>query len=336
MRLFILSFLLIFTQTVLAEFDSWKTTVTPQFMFGIYNDSPLRDTIYNLGVFLTADYLDSGGLSFGYNYSYIEGKTGNQEGFNSVDESAFYVSGVFHSYPDSLSGKLSYRLDAYYISDTTSVTETTTIQPPPSPSPMISIRASHNSGGSGNFKTPIYYSNESMTVNPMLTFANSAATYNLELGYAYSDYRYGETSVNNNQVHQLAPMFGFGFNEKYDWIQMRAYFIHLTDTSLTHGEADFNSLAFKWKHWFKATSNTVNNMGIDILLGKRMLAVDPDAAMVYSLADQETGAIAIHWQWVVSEVTKYRLQFGYEQYEDLLVGNDYNIVYTYFNFSHQW
>jgi len=317
----------------MAKVDSWEMTFTPQFMLGKYNDSPVRDSIFNLGFFLTADYLDSGGLSFGYNYSYIEGKSGNQEGFNSVDESAFYLSGVFHSYPDSLPGKLSYRLDAYFIDDTTAVTETSMIPQPPSPSPMVSIRSSHNSGGNGNFKTPVYYSNEIVAVNPLLTFVNSAVTYGFELGYAYSDYRYGDSSVNNNQVHQIAPMFGFGFNEKYDWIQMRAYFIHLTDTSLTHGEADFSSLAFKWKHWFKTTSN---NMGIDVLLGKRMLAVDPDAAMVYSLADQETGAIAIFWQWGDSETTNYTLQLGYAQYEDLLVGNDYNVVYTYFNFSRQW
>ena len=100
-----------------ADSDEWEMRATGQVVVGSYGGSDLRDSLYAAGAFIGGDYLEKGGFTLGYNYTEVEGKADDPGDFDTLEESTFYLGGKIHSYPDSLGGKLTWRLDGYFIKD---------------------------------------------------------------------------------------------------------------------------------------------------------------------------------------------------------------------------
>jgi len=296
--------------------DPWEMRATAQTVYGSYNDADLRDSLFGAGIFLGGDYLEKGGFTVGYTYTEVDGTGSGAGSFDTLEENAAYLSGKLHSYPDSLPGKLTWRLDTYFITDDSSGNGN---------------NGNGNDGGSNNAGLDA----DIGVANPIVSFLNNDKALGLDLGYAYSNYDYD--GGNEFQAHQLTPTIGFAVGGPANWIQLRGYFINLSDDDLNDGNTDTVAVEAKWTHWFGPGAPLgLYSMGINLMGGERFLAVDPDAAVVYTLADEQQGAVGLNGVWKLGENTSLMLQGGYEQYENRVINNDYDSTYIYLNLTHKW
>lgn len=298
----------------IAASDAWEMRATGQAVVGSYGGSDLRDSLYAAGIFFGGDYLEQGGFTVGYNYTEVEGKADNPGDFDTLEENTFYLGGRLHSYPDGLGGKLTWRLDGYLIKDEADV-----------------------KGGTGEEGADgtVWVDGDIDVLNPIVAFINNEKTLAYDLGYAYSNYDFD--GFDDYQAHQLTPTVGFALGGPSNWVQLRGYFIHLSEDGVNDGNSDTAALEAKWTHWFGPGALLgLHSVGVNALVGERFLAVDPDAAVVYTLADEQQGSIALNGSWKLGEQTSVMLQVGYDQYENRVLNDDYDAAYLYLNLSHSW
>ena len=296
----------------LAEDGDWQMKGTLQSYIQTYDGSLSRQGTFNAGAYLNADYLDSGGIVFGYNYTFVDFDN-NAE----LTEHLFYLSGRYHLYLDALPGKLTLRLDGYVGEDTLKYKITTP-----------------GTGGMGGGTTTVTTFNETTDITayqPQLAFVNYAKTFYADIGYAYSEYE--GTAI--TEVDQFTPTVGFGWNESYDWLQLRGYFIKINESVPVHTDDQFESLEIKYTHWF-SDSASVEYIRLTGLLGERVLAVDPDAGTIYSTADKQTGNVAASLQWKLSQLTKLLALVSYGQHENESLNDEYDSLLFYLNLQFKW
>ena len=300
--------------------DPWEMRLTAQTVYGSYNDADLRDSLFGAGFFLGGDYLEKGGFTVGYTYTEVDGKGSGAGTFDTLEENTAYLSGKLHSYPDSFAGRLTWRLDGYLIKDD------------------ASGKGNNNNGqgNSGNAEGAYVAGDADIgVVNPIVTFMNNAKDLSFEMGYAYSNYDYD--GGDEYQVHQVTPTMGFAVGGPSNWIQLRAYFIHISEDDVNDGNNDTTAVEARWTHWFGPSRPLgLDSVGLSGMVGERFLAVDSDAAVVYTLADEQQGSVALNGVWKLGEKTSLMLQGGYEQYENRAINNDYDSTYIYLNLSHKW
>jgi len=304
--------------------DSWTFGASPQLLVGQFNDSQQRDALSGYGVLLSADYLDKSGIKFGYNSQTVYGTAG----FPDIEETSLYASGHYLHYSDFLGGKMGLRLDGYSIDDQS--------------------RFPATGGGTGMGKKPPRASSGTLTdtiksLYGQLNYINFAGTFYADLGYARSTYDYENNvqttlmSFRDNTVSQFTATAGFALNNRYDWLQSRAYFIRLEHGDNTAGVTQSNALELKWLHWFKPNSFLHTHSSIvKLVLGKRAFPVDPDAQTAYSIADLQTGSVAAGLNWVVSDQGKFLLLAGYDRYENPAIADKYSARYIFGSLSFKW
>jgi len=295
-----------------AEEGDWQMTGTLQSYIQTYDGSLTRQGTFNAGAYLNADYLDSGGLGLGYNYTFVDFED-NAE----LTEHLFYLSGRYHLYLDALPGKLTFRIDGYIGEDTLKYKVTTP-----------------GSGGMGGGATTVTTFNETTDITayqPQLAFINYAKTFYVDIGYAYSEY--DGTAI--TEVDQFTPTIGFGWNESYDWLQLRGYFIKINESVPVHADDQFESLEVKYTHWFP-DSTSIEYLRLTGLLGERLLAVDPDAGAIYSTADKQTGSLSGSVQWKLSQATKMLALVSYGQHENESLNDEYDSLLFYLNLQFYW
>lgn len=310
-----------FTGSAIAA-DEWDMQLMGQTVFGSYNDAELRDSLFGAGLFLSGDYLEKGGFTVAYNYTEVEGKGSLPGAFDTLEENTYYLSGKINSYPGSLDGKLTWRLDGYFITDDMN---------------GIGGNSTGTSGQQGGMNSADIVGSDAdiSALNPVVTYFNNAKTYAAGLGYAYSNYDYD--SGDEFQAHQLTPTIGFALGEQSHWLQVRGYFIHLSDDDANDGNSDTAAVELKWTYWPGPQAPLgVYSVGATVMAGERFLAVDQDAAVVYTLADEQQGTIALNSVWQAAEKTQIMLLVGYDQYENKAIGNDYDSLYIYLNLSQRW
>lgn len=221
----------------------------------------------------------------------------NYKAGSSISQQAIYGSAHYHIYLDALPGTLTMRLDGHGI---------------------------NNNDVSGN-------TDNVRVVAPQLSFMNYTKTFYADIGYAYSTYR------NNLKVHQYTPTIGFGFNQAADWVQVRGYFIHPSNSKRAQNKNSAAASEVKWTHWFAPGSwHALEFFRITGLAGERIYAVDGDAALVYNLADVQTGSGALALQWRLSDALRLMLAGGLENYRNNLSGLSYNSRFIYMNISDRW
>jgi len=291
--------------------DPWSMRATLQAVAGSYNDADLRDSLYSGGFFLGGDYLEQGGFTAGYTYTEVDGKGSGAGTFDTLEENTFYLSGKLHSYPDSLPGRLTWRLAGYLIKD--------------------------DSSGRGNQGGGVYAGADADigVLNPIIAYMNHEKSLGLDLGYAYSNYDYD--GGDEFQAHQITPTVGFALGNPSNWLQLRLYYIHLSEDDANNGNSDTTAVEAKFTHWLApGAALGLHSVGLNVVAGDRFLAVDSDAAVVYTLADEQQGAVALNSVFNLSQQTSVMLQVGYEKYENRTLNNDYDSAYLYLNLSHKW
>jgi hypothetical protein len=300
--------------------EIWSVKLTPQILLANYSGSERRDSMLSYGAFISADYLDSGGVTFGYNQTDVEGKNRTDP---DIDESVFYISGKYHYFPGVLPGKLTFRLDAYSVEDKSTTTQTV--------------------GGGGGMGGRVITSSSSFIDDitawqTLVAFINYEQTYYLDLGYAYSSYDYdADSGLSDNTVYQFTPTVGFAWNERYDWLQARGYFIFLDHGDNTDDKSTSQAVEFKWTHWFEPDALLhLHNATATLLAGNRLFPIDPDAAAIYSVTDYQNSSASVALRWHPTEQTYVMLMGGYDRYTNLDINNDYSSFYGYANLSFNW
>ena len=286
-----------------------------------YQSSDTRDGFVNAGIHVDAKYLDSAGFGVGYTYAQVIGVTDKFD----ITENAFFVSGNYNYHTDSLSGKLGFRADYYGIEDSNSYT-TRTIVP-----------GAGGMGGSSTVTSAFEFTNIIDVVFAQLSYINFKKTFYMDVGYAFSNYDLGDVEVQDIDIDQWTPTLGFGWNEKYDWLQARLYIIDLSNGDSTGGVTSYESVDLTWTHWFKpGMVLNMDSFTAGLLVGEREFALDPDARIVYSIGHTQIGTASINAVWKINESSRIMTYYGYSRYDDQENMNEYASNDFYINFSKDW
>lgn len=298
-----------------AENNDWQKSGIIQSYLQLYNGDTKRQLDFNVGAYLNMDYLDSGGISLGYNYTFTDFD-------NNADltEHLFYLSGRHHVYLDAIPGKLTLRIDAYIGEDTLRYN----VNNPPGP-----IAGGHmGRGNMGGGSSTVSESTDILVYQPILAYSNYNKTFYADLGYAHSEYS-GTVDID---VDQITPSVGFGWNESYDWFQIRGYFIDFEPTGSSSDNDQFESVEIKYTHWLPDSNGaTMEFWRLSGIFGDRLLAVDPDAAAVYTTSDKQTANFSTSIQWKLSSMTRLVMLLNYAEYENISVKNEYDSMLLYLN-----
>lgn len=314
---------LLWINTALAVDGDWQSHGTVQTYLQSYGGSTVRNNAFHLGYYFTSDYLDSGNIGVGYNYTLI-----NLVDSADITEQLFYLSGRHSIYPDGLPGKLTYRLDGYAGKDTLRVKTST----------IVSTGSGMGGGGTTRVTTTSTEDTDINAIQPIISFIDFNKTFYADIGYARSQYNSNTDTI----IAQLTPTIGFGWNGSYDWVQTRAYLIRVdeditTAQTPTFKDDRFRSIELKYTHWFiDGITPRLESYTVSLLLGDRVFAVDPDAGSIYSTANRQTGGISANLQWQYSQALSFMTLASFSRYTNDAAADDYSGFLLYFNLQHQW
>ena len=91
--------------------DTWKVTTAAQGTYLGFANSQYRDSLYETGAVLSADYLDEGGITASYTHTGLTFKDSTPR----LEQDAYFLSGRKHFYFDDVPGKITLRADGYVI-----------------------------------------------------------------------------------------------------------------------------------------------------------------------------------------------------------------------------
>jgi len=294
--------------------NTWISTITPQAYFQSYNGTTTRDNSYNAGAYVMGNYLDSSTVIAGYNFTLVN--LGNSA---SITEHLFYASGRHNLFPDALPGKMTLRLDLY---GGNSTFEYRVSNPPTGMKKRNTMSTSNLAQQSTSVSV----------LQPIVSFINYNKTLYFDLGYARSNY----TRDPDATVNQLTPTAAIGWNESYDWLQLRAYLINVDESNGVYNDDHYNSQELTYTHWFSDGATPRPDFArIAVLTGERILAVDPDAAVVHSTGDKQTGSVTISVQWKTSDSNRILALVSSNKYENDIAADKYTGLLFYINVQHQ-
>ena len=277
--------------------DEWYLSATVSAMPGTYSGSVQRDNLFSGSLWLNADYLDRLSFAVAYNTLSLSFKDTGSGAFD-VNQDAFAGRFQYHFFVDAIGGKLTTQLVMHAIS---------------------------NDDGTG-------FTDNVDVIAPKIAYIN----FNNDM---YLDVEYTQSKYNNSNltVDQISPSMGFGFNQKADWLRLKAYLINTSDKNLSQGEDSLASIDVKWTHWLAPDAMLgINNFFIDVLAGERIFAVDNDAFSVYNLADIQQGSFSFGLAWKYGDDIRVSAIAGIEKYENKIISNAYDQQYFYISFTKDW
>jgi hypothetical protein len=104
--------------------DSWKVNTALQGTYLGYSNSQYRNSLYEAGAVVSADYLDEGGVTLGYTHSGLTYKSNIPR----LEQNAYFLSGRKHFYFDSVPGKITLRADGYIIDNNDPTNDTDNVR----------------------------------------------------------------------------------------------------------------------------------------------------------------------------------------------------------------
>ena len=258
-----------------------------------YNNSQYRDSLYEAGTTVSADYLESGGVTLGYTHSGLSYKNNQPR----LDQDAYFLSGRKHFHVDSLSGKITLRVDGNFITNTDPTQNTNNVK-------VWAIQTSYLS-----------YDKQ----------------YYADFAYARSYYQ------NNLRVDQYTPTVGLALFDNAGWLQLRGYFIETSNPDRAEGLSSSQAAEIKYTHWLEPDSIfKPSNLQLGGMVGRRLYTVDMDAGSVANLADVQTGGITTGVEWRLGEHGKLLLLGGNNFYKNRTAGDSYAGAFGYINTSFTW
>lgn len=283
------------------KFSEWTVNLTPQLSYGTYSNSSVRDYFATAGAVLDAKYLERGGFTVAASHTRLKYTNGTP----TLSQDAGFLSGRINFTPDRLPGTLTLRGDIHLVGNTDATNET----------------------------------DEVRVFAPQVSFLNFDRSKYFDLGYAYS--RYGDSNIGNPSldVHQFTPTIGFALNQGADWVQLRLYDIHFSSSARTQNNSGTDALEAKWTHFMAPQPWVPEQIHASALIGRRLYAVDGDAANVYNLTDLQKGSVGIGAQWKLAPSAHLQLDGGYNRYQSQTAGISTNYsgsyIYTGLNWEFQ-
>lgn len=280
----------------------WTFNLTPQWTYGAYQNSPVRSSFQDTGVVFSARHQDRSGIAAGITHTDLRFKTS----IPTLRQDAFYFSGHFKYMPeaDVLPGSLTLRGDVHQVNNNDATNET----------------------------------NQVFAIGPQIAYLGHGKSEYFDLGYTHT--RYGKSHLGNPSlnVRQWTPTAGFGFNQGEDWVQLRIYGIRFDSSARTRNLSGTHALEAKWMHYLKQGGRAPDQVQVSALLGKRMYAIDGDAAVVFNIPDLQKGSLSAMAQWQVTSGMRWLLSGGYSRYETLAGGAStvYSASSLYTGLNVQW
>lgn len=276
--------------------SAWYFSTLTQGVYMNYAGAPNLDHMTGTGLYIMGDYLEEGGFTLGYNQREIL-----LTDATGISEDDLYAGLRLRYFNDFLSGRFTLHLDAHRIQD-----------------------------------LGLTYKDRINVATARLSFLNHRNTYYADLGYARSNYVADMAMVDDLRVQQWTSSVGVPSGSR-DWLQARGYYItHAASNRMA--EMNSNRAAeLKLTHRFDLREGRgAERLEISGLTGKRMFAVDPDSADVYSLTDLQRTAVAVGVHWRVSAASRVLTAVGQQSYEYLPSGQRYSGRYIYLNLSTTW
>lgn len=247
-----------------------------------------------------ARYQNQSGMMAGATHTDLKFK----HGIPTLRQNAFYLSANARFTPEDLPGNLTLRGDIHRVNNSDSTNET----------------------------------NQVIAFAPQLSYLNREKTGYIDLGYTHT--RYGKSNVGNPplNVRQLTPTAGFSLNQDEDWMQFRIYDIRFASSVRTRNLSGTDAIEAKWIHYPKPGGWKPEQVQASALLGKRLYAVDGDAAVVFNIPDLQKGSLSAMAQWRVTPSLLWLLSGGYSRYETLTGGTStvYSATSIYTGMNSQW
>ncbi|MBF0382510.1 MAG: hypothetical protein HQL69_15925 [Magnetococcales bacterium] len=233
----------------------------------------------------------------GFLFGYTNSTIEFKDGVDSTDQNEFLL-GIHNNFNlDGLKGTFDIRLNGHFIS---------------------------NNDSSGN-------SDKVKVLAPAVSYLPYKKSYYLDLGYAYSLYQ------NDLNVNQIAPAFGFAFNDSADWLQLRGYFIYPSNSARAEDKDSTSAIQGKWTHWFKGSNSKQPDIfSLSGMLGERIYAVDLDSLAVYNLADVQKGSVGIDLTWKTGNDMTLLLHAGHNLYEKVSISENYSSTAIALSLSKEW
>ncbi|MBF0193720.1 MAG: hypothetical protein HQL71_04140 [Magnetococcales bacterium] len=251
------------------------------------------------------DKFYSAGITFGGEYleqhGFSVGYTNSTVKFNSgvetIKQNEYFLSGHRNFNSDGVPGTIDIRLNGHYIS---------------------------NNDSTGD-------SDKVAVVAPLVSYLSYKKSLYADLGYAHSSYQ------NDLSVSQFSPTIGLGFSNSANWIQLRGYFISLSNAARAQGKSSTAAAQLKFTHWFSPDNAlNLNTLGLTGMLGERIYAVDFDSQAVYNLADVQKGSVAVYLNWKFPGSTYLLFHAGYDRYENLTINEKYSSSAAVLSLSKEW
>lgn len=216
-------------------------------------------------------------------------------GIGDIDQEDWFISGRLHFNPELLEGKLSTRVDFYRIDN----------------------------------NDPFNFTDDVIVIAPQISWINHNQSLYLDLGYVRSIYR------RDLDVDQITPTVGFAFNNGFDWIRLRSYFIHSSNSLRSQGKSETIAVEAKWTHYFGQDRplGSLEYIKIGLLAGERVFAVDGDAADVFNLSNTQKGTLSLATQWAVTEKQKLLFGMSLSRYKNGFIDDNYMLPLLYANYS---
>jgi hypothetical protein len=216
-------------------------------------------------------------------------------GIEDIDQDDWFISGRLHFKPTLLPGTLTTRIDYYRV----------------------------NNNDPGNF------SDDVNVIAPQVSWINQNQSFYLDLGYTRSIYQ------RDLNVNQLTPTVGFALNNRYDWIQLRGYFIHSSNSLRSQGKSKTIAIEAKWTHHFGEDKplGLLEYIKLGVLAGERVFAVDGDSADVFNLSNTQKGSVSLTTQWTLTEHQKLLFGASLSRYKNGFIGDTYTLPLIYADYS---
>lgn len=284
--------------------EIWDVTTSIHSTFLDYAHSN-RVALYEIGTFISADYLDEGGVTVGYTYSEL---TFNRRpirprldqfrgNLHRLDQTDYFLSVRKHLDFDGIPGKFTLRADGHFLD---------------------------NDDASNNTDDVSVWATQA-------SFLSYSKQYYVDFGYARSHYQ------NNLHVDQYTPTLGFALFDSDAWLQLRGYFIEPSNPDRAQGSSSTQAAEIKYTHWLTPASYfKPRNLQLGGMAGRRFYMVDMDAEYVANLADVQTGGIMAGAEWRLGEYGKMLLLGGENFYKNRVTNESYQGVFGYLNASITW
>lgn len=305
--------ILLVLKSVSAE-SSVEFTGTANISFESYLKANTLHGMYEASAFIDTTVESNSGVGIGYIHQ-NQGLSNQDDIVNDI----LYINAWHNWFPESLPGKINFTLNHYNGSDSSSQSNTTPGNTNSRPVSVSSFR-------------------DSLEIfNPVLSFINYSKTFYTDISFAQSKYTSTEISVNNLTVNQWSPAIGFSLNQQYDWIQLRAHSIDLSNDARTPGTSDTRAHSISWTHWYeKNQASKLSHTTVTLLNGERLYGVDHESRKIYNLTDMQTGSITFGATWKRNAQSDWYLYSGYEQYKDVANNEQYNSLFIYTGITNRW